>query len=149
MTLDTVKPDAKLSSSDGRNVSVDWTRRQKAISDRLEFLSEIEDGWYEGSGVALDREGLVWLDQQMADHYVGTALPLPSLCVSVSGNVVGEWSLPRFECMIEIDLEARTGSWVDVELETGEGIEEQILDLNSADGWQWLIDRLTELIAKS
>ena len=149
MTLDTVKPDATLSSSDERNGSVDWTRRRRMISDRLDHLSKVEDGWYEGHGVALDRAGLLWLDRRMAEHYVGTALPLPFLCPSVPGGVVAEWSLERFECAIEIDLDAQTGSWVDVDLETGEGIDEQILDLNSADSWQWLYDRLTKLIAKS
>ena len=149
MTLDTVKPGATLSSSDGRNGSVDWTRRQKVISDRLDYLSTVEDGWYEGRGVALDRIGLLWLDQQMADHYTGTDLPLPHLYPLESGGVIGEWSLERFECAIEIDLQSRIGSWVDVDLKTGDGIDEQLLDLNSADGWCWLINRLTGLITKS
>lgn len=148
MTLDTVKPDATLSSSDGRNGSVDWTRRQKVISDRLDYLSTVEDGWIEGRGVALDRSGLLWLDHKMASHYVGTDLPLPFLCPSESGGVIGEWALERHTCMIEIDLDARTGSWVDVDMETGDGIDEQILDLDSADDWQWLTDRLAKFTAK-
>ena len=51
--------------------------------------------------------------------------------------------------MIEIDLEDRTGSWVDVDMETGDGIDEEILDLDSADGWQWLTDRLRRFVGES
>ena len=149
MTLDAVKLEIPFPSSDERNGKADWTNRRKVISDRLESLSEVEDGWFEGRGVALDRSGLLWLEQQMADHYIETDLPLPHLYPLESGGVIGEWSLERFECAIEIDLDARTGSWVDVEMETGDGIDEQILDLDSASGWQWLNDRFTKLIAKS
>ena len=60
-----------------------------------------------------------------------------------------EWSLERFECAIEIDLEDRTGSWVDVDMETGDGIDEEILDLDSPAGWRWLTDRLQRFVGES
>ena len=149
MKSDTLGAEVPLSSSDERDGNVEWTRRRKVISDRLESLSEVEDGWFEGRGVALDRAGLLWLEQRMADHYVATDLPLPFLCPGVDGGVIGEWMLERHTCMIEVDLDARTGSWVDVEMETGDGIDEQILDLDSADGWQWMIDRLRGFVGES
>lgn len=148
MTLDTLRSDAPPTSQDGHNGSTDWTRRRKTISDRLEYLSTVEDGWFEGRGVALDKAGLLWLDQRMADHYVATDLPLPFLCPSESGGVIGDWSLDRHVCGIEIDLTARTGSWFDVDRETHEGIDERILDLDSADGWQWLVERLAKFTSK-
>ena len=61
----------------------------------------------------------------------------------------GEWSLERHVCGIEIDLVARTGSWYDVDRQTHEGIDERILDLDSADGWQWMIDRLRGFVGES
>ena len=146
MTLDTVKLEVPLPSSDERNEKADWTNRRKVISDRLDSLSEVEDGWFEGRGVALDRAGLLWLEQQMADHYVGTDLPLPHLYPLESGGVIGEWSLERFECAIEIDLDARTGSWVDVDLETGEGIDDRVLALDVASGWGWMVGRLRRFV---
>ena len=149
MKSDLLGAEVPLSSSDECDGNADWTRRRKVISDRLESLSEVEDGWYEGHGVALDRAGLLWLDQRMADHYAATDLPLPFLCPGVDGGVIGEWMLERHTCMIEIDLDARTGSWVDVEMETGDGIDEQILDLDSAGGWQWMIDRLRGFLGDS
>ena len=139
---------APVSRDDG-NGTTDAVERRKSISDRLEYLSTVDDGWFEGRGVALDRAGLRWLDQQIAEHYVDTDSPLPFLCPSVDGGVIGEWMLERHTCVIEIDLDARTGSWVDVEMESGEGIDEQILDLDSADGWQWLIDRLRGFVGNS
>ena len=139
---------APVSRDDG-NGTTDAVERRRVISDRLEYLSTVEDGWFEGRGVALDKAGLRWLDQQIAEHYVDTDWPLPFLCPSVDGGVIGEWMLERHTCVIEIDLDARTGSWVDVEMESGDGIEERILDLDSADGWQWLIDRLRGFVGKS
>ena len=127
----------------------DRDARARKISDRLACLGAVEDGWFEGRGVALDKAGLLWLDRRMADHYAGTDLPLPFLFPTVPGGAMLEWSLERFECAIEIDLEARTGSWVDVELETDEGIDEEILDLDSSDGWQWLIGRLRGFVGES
>ena len=146
MTLDTVKLEVQLPSSDERNGKADWTNRRKVISDRLGSLSEVEDGWFEGRGVALDRSGLLWLEQQMADHYIETDLPLPHLYPLESGGVIGEWSLERFECAIEIDLDARTGSWVDVEMETGDGIDERVLDLSDDTDWDWMVGRLRRFV---
>ena len=123
--------------------------RRKAVSDRLACLATVEDGWFEGRGVALDKAGLRWLDDQMTNHYIGTDLPLPFLCPSEPGGVIGEWSLERHLCLIEIDLEARTGSWMDVDRETHDGIEEEILDLDSPGGWQWLIARLRRFVGGS
>ncbi len=149
MKSNSLGAEVPLSSSDERDGNVEWTRRRKVISDRLEYLSTVEDGWFEGRGVALDSVGLRWLDQQMADYYVGTDLPLPFLCPIETGDVFGEWSLERHLCGIEIDLVARTGSWFDVDRETHEGIDEQILDLDSADGWQWLIGRVRGFVGES
>lgn len=122
--------------------TADRDSRLKDVSDRLAYLATVEDGWFEGRGVALDRAGLRWLERRMAEHYVCTELPLPFLFPTVPAGVMAEWTLERFECAIEIDLEARTGSWVEVDMETGEGIDEQVLGLDSADGWRWLVDRL-------
>ena len=148
MTSDTLTSDVlPVAESEFPGVS-ERANRQKTISDRLEYLSTVEDGWFEGRGVALDRAGLLWLDQRMADHYVATDLPLPFLYPSESGGVIGDWSLENFVCGIEIDLTARTGSWFDVNRETHEGIDERILDLDSADGWQWLVERLAKFTTK-
>ena len=150
----TMKSDAATSedSAPPRSRSsgvADRDARARKISDRLAYLGTVEDGWFEGRGVALDEAGLRWLDRQMTGHYAGTDLPLPFLCPSEPGGVIGEWSLERHLCLIEIDLEARTGSWMDVDRETHDGIEEEILDLDSATGWQWLIDRLRRFVSES
>ena len=129
--------------------SADIDGRRKAVSDRLACLATVEDGWIEGRGVALDEAGLRWLVDQMTNHYIGTDLPMPFLCPSEPGGVIGEWSLERHLCLIEIDLEARTGSWMDVDRETHDGIEEEILDLDSDEGWRWLIDRLRRFVGES
>ena len=131
------------------NETEDRANRRRKISDRLAYLATLEDGWFEGRGVSLDKAGLRWLDCQIDNHFVSTDLPMPFLFPTVPGGVMMEWSLERFECAIEIDLKARTGPWLDVNLETDEGIDEEILDLDSSDGWQWLIDRLRRFVGES
>ena len=148
MKSDLLGAESPTVSRDEGNGATDRDERRMEISERLDYLATVEDGWFEGRGVALDRMGLRWLDNQMADHFVGTDLPLPFIFPTVPGGVMAEWSTERFEGAIEIDLEARTGLWVDVDLETGEGIDEQILDLDSAEGWQWLIDRLRGFVGE-
>ena len=140
---DSAPPRSRSYGVEGRNA------RARKISDRLACLGAVEDGWFEGRGVALDKAGLLWLERQMTNHYAGTNLPLPFLFPTVPGGAMLEWSLERFECAIEIDLEDRTGSWVDVELETDEGIDEHELNLDSNEGWQWLIGRLRGLVGES
>ena len=140
---DSAPPRSRSYGVEGRNA------RARKISGRLAYLGTVEDGWFEGRGVALDKAGLRWLDDQITNHYIGTELPLPFLCPSEPGGVIGEWSLERHTCMIEIDLEDRTGSWVDVDMETGDGIDEQVLDLDSDEGWRWLIGRLRGLVGES
>ena len=120
--------------------------RRRVVSDRLEELKEVKDGWHEGEGIALDPEGLDWLGHQMCGHYVKTDLLLPGLFPNAQGGVIAEWSMPRVECGLEIDLKAHTGSWFDVDIETEEGIEERVLDLDSETDWRWMTERLASLV---
>ena len=149
MALNALGTGVPSSSSDERDEDADRAKRRKAISDMIDDMCGMEDGWFEGRGFAPDGAGLLWLNQQFQHHYVGTDLPLPFLCPIETGDVFGDWSLDRHVCGIEIDLTARTGSWFDVDRETHEGIDERILDLDSADGWQWLIDRLRGFVGES
>ena len=144
--LDAEVPSRPRSEANGTD---DRTRRSHLISERIDDMRGIEDGWFEGRGVGPDGAGLLWLNQQLQHHYIGTDLPLPFLCPVETGDVFGEWSLEHHVCGIEIDLVARTGSWYDVDRQTHEGIDEQILDLDSAAGWQWMIDRLRGFVGES
>ena len=85
----------------------------------------------------------------MDGHYVETVLPLPGLYPNVQGGVTAEWSLPQIECGLEVDLKAHTGSWFDVDIETEEGIEERVLDLDSESDWCWMTDRPAFLAGKA
>ena len=144
-TLGAEVPSRPRSEANGTD---DRTRRGQLISERVDDMRGIEDGWFEGRGVGPDGAGLLWLNQQLQHHYIGTDLPLPFLCPIETGAVFGEWSLERHVCGIEIDLVSRTGSWYDIDRQTHEGIDERILDLDSAEGWQWLIDRLRGFVGE-
>ena len=134
-------------ASTGRRDSIESRRR--TVSDRFEELKEVEDGWFDGEGIALDPDGLDWLGLQMATHYVPTDTPLPHLFPHVRGSVSAEWSFPQIECGLEIDLKAHKGSWFDVDIETEEGIEERVLDIDSEAEWRWMTDRLASLVGKA
>ena len=142
MNSDTLIVEVPLAPRNAVNGAADMDERRMEISERLDYLATVEDGWFEGRGVVIDRMGLRWLGQQMADHFVGTDLPLPFIFPTVPGGVMVEWSTERFEGAIEIDLESRTGLWVDVDLETGEGIDERVLDLSDDTDWDWMVGRL-------
>ena len=143
-TLDAEVPSRPRSEANGTD---DRKHRSRLISERIEDMCGIEDGWFEGRGVGPDGAGLLWLNQQLQRHYIGTDLPLPRLSPIETGGVFGEWSLERHVCGIEIDLLGRSGSWYDVDRQTHDGIDERVLDLDSVDDWQWLIDRLAKFTA--
>ena len=130
------------------NGTEDRAYRSRLVSERLGDLTDMEDGWFEGRGFAPSLVGLHWLNQQLQAHYIETDLPLPRLFPTEPGGVYGEWSLDRHVCGIEIDLESKRGSWFDIHRQTHDGIDEQVLDLDSAEGWRWLIHRLGKFAAK-
>ena len=146
MKSDTLIAEVPLAPRNAVNGAADRDERRREISERLDYLATVEDGWFEGRGVALDRMGLRWLDYQMADHFVGTDLPLPFIFPTVPGGVMAEWSTESFEGAIEIDLETRTGLWVDVDLETGEGIDDRVLDLSDDTDWDRMVGRLRRFV---
>ena len=145
-TLDAEVPSRPRSEANGTD---DRKHRSRLISDMIDDMRGMEDGWFEGRGLAPDGPGLLWLNQQFQHYYIGTDSPLPRLFPIETGGVYGEWSLERHVCGIEIDLLDGSGSWFDVDRETHDGIDERVLDLNSVDGWQWLINRLTKFTANN
>ena len=112
------------------------------VAGRLVELGRLEDGWFDGEGYALDREGLAWFNACMHAYYLGRGLPDLHLRASVSGGVSAELSLERFECGLEVDLVSHEATWFDADIEVDEEVSEQTLNLDDPSAWQWLAGRV-------
>jgi hypothetical protein len=44
----------------------------KNISHRIKTLSNLQDGWLDGLGLAPTKEGLEWFDKSFTEHFNST-----------------------------------------------------------------------------
>jgi hypothetical protein len=113
------------------------------VSMRLDELRKMKDGWLDGEGVAPDREGLEWFETMMEDYYPED-LPLPYIYPTGEGNLQLEWDMENLDVSLEVDLSTHEGELHILNLTT-EQTSEVIYQLNDADEWHALIERLKEL----
>lgn len=113
------------------------------VRARLDELELLRPGWLEGEGVPLSAVGAAWLSEAF-DYQYQDDIPLPYLYPTADGGIQAEWSLGSAEATLTIDLATHRGQWhlLDVERGTEETRE---LDLNGADDWKWLVERVGEL----
>ena len=125
-------------------------QRHSGLRIRLDEFRKMEDGWYEGEGLAPKHEGLDWLADFFETNYPAD-LPLPYLFPNEEGGVDAEWTFggskmpnyqtPLYEADIEINLESKHGEWHVLNMQT-DASEDSILDLNNAQDWHWMLERL-------
>ena len=113
------------------------------IPARLEELRLLKNGWLEGGGRALSREGLDWLSRTFERHYPEN-LPLPYLYPTEEGGVQAEWSLGPKEVSLEIEFRSHSGEWHVLDMETNE-VSEQTLNINNANDWKWLVEQIRQM----
>lgn len=115
------------------------------IETRVEELAQLQDGWLDGKGSALDRTALMCLAQAFDERF-GPELPLPYLYPTPEGGVQAEWTLGRWEVSLEITLPTLNADYQAVHTSTGE-THEQALLLAAEDGagWTALNEALTQL----
>ena len=111
----------------------------------LEFkkLHSLQDGWLDGEGKAPDRKGLEWFETMMEDYYPED-LPLPYIYPTGEGNLQLEWDMENLDVSLEVDLSTHEGELHILNFTT-EKTTEVIYQLNDADEWHALIERLKEL----
>ena len=113
------------------------------ITARLEELRALKDGWLEGDGQTLSREGLDWLLRTFERHYPEN-LPPPYLYPTEEGGVQAEWSLGPKEVSLEIELRSHSGGWHVLDMETNE-VSERTLNINNANDWKWLVEQIRQM----
>ena len=113
-----------------------------AISMRFDELSQIEDGWFEGAGVAPDAARLSHISDKLIDDYP-EKLPLPLISPKQDGNLLLEWkaegdpSLDIHLASLQANFHAFGVDDVDVERD---------FSLDASTGWQALFAFLSETI---
>lgn len=110
------------------------------VGARIEELRALKDGWLDGSGVAPSADGLTWLSQSFEMQYPED-LPLPFIYPTVERGVQTEWPLGNHEISLEINLDARTGEWHDLDTTTGVA-ETRTLNLAQPDEWARLAAKI-------
>lgn len=107
---------------------------------RLEELSLLKDGWFEGEGLSLDKQGLIWLSEKLDNNFnvedIDTYI-FPTL----DGNAQLEWSTEIWEISLKINLQKKTGLLHKVNL-NDDSDSEIILDLNKDNDWVQLNNKL-------
>jgi hypothetical protein len=115
------------------------------IETRLEELAQLQKGWLDGKGCALDQTSLIRLAQAFEECF-SSDLPLPHLYPTPEGGVQAEWTIGQWEVSLEITLPDLAADYQAVHLVTGEAREQEIMLANmKGDDWKRLNDALTQL----
>lgn len=111
---------------------------------RIESLSQLHDGWFDGEGKTFNSNDLDWLQFAFLIHY-SEGLPFPYIYPTPEGCARAEWTLDPYEISLEIDLRHRTGEWHSLNFNDAQDDSESI-DLSIPKGWGRLSDRLSEIL---
>jgi len=104
------------------------------VGFRLEEFSILKDGWLNGEGISFDSDSLNWISDKFEDDY-DPELPTPSIFPTPEGNIQMEWSSPKFELSLNIDISKHTALFQVLNLENDNDSETELnLELN--DDWK-------------
>ena len=63
------------------------------LVSRFDSLTTMEKGWFEGNGIAPEKEPLMAVAERFVGNYPET-LPLPAIVPTQEGNLLFEWDVP-------------------------------------------------------
>jgi hypothetical protein len=116
------------------------------VESRLEELAELNPGWLDGKGLALDRNSLQMLARDFENCFDPT-LPLPYLYPTAEGGVQAEWSINQWEISLEIDLRQRSAQYQALFL-PDQHTEEALFNLADQADWLLLSSALGAILAQ-
>ena len=111
------------------------------VRARLQFLSSLKSGWFNGEGTQFPRKFLHELADRF-DRWYPTELQKPAIFPHADGTIGCEWSLPKGECILTVDPSTDTADWIDFSLRDESDEKERVLDLGSDADWKWLSERV-------
>jgi len=123
------------------------TTDPRDVRARIEELKLLKQGWLDGKGSALSRDGLDWLATKFGRSYP-RHLPAPYLFPTPEGHVLAEWSLSPWSPSLEIDLVSRRGECHALNLATEEEIT-KALNLENANDWKWLAKQIEAMVGEA
>lgn len=115
------------------------------LAMQFKELEDLQDGWLDGGGTALDKTGLAWLEKLFVEQYARD-LPVPTFFPTPESNVRIEWAIGRNDISLEVDLEDRTGYLHAMNLDSGAD-EEATLHLQTKEEWAKLFTAIRAHIA--
>jgi hypothetical protein len=113
------------------------------VTLRLEQIAALNDGWFDGKGIAPNKEMLSWLSIQF-DAYFDGDRPLPYLYPTAEGGVQAEWTLNNNEVSLDIDLEKKQAEYQALNLKDNT-CSEFTFSLADQNGWNQLNEALKQL----
>jgi hypothetical protein len=113
------------------------------INARIDELSYLKDGWYNGEGVAPHPAFLQTFNEYFEAFYDAT-LPLPYLYPTIGGGLQAEWVNENFDVSLEVEMSGNA-SLHSLNKKTEEVIEFES-HLDKPDVWIHLNNTLKELL---
>ena len=115
--------------------------QEDEIREQISNLGELEGGWLEGTGKALDPDELAKLAERLVQHYPLSA-PELRLYPKADGNVQAEWWIGNYSAVLEVFLdESGVAEWSDYNHQTSQETERSV-NINNKRDWEWVVQRL-------
>ena len=115
------------------------------IPSSLYELRKLENGWLDGDGVALDYEGLNWLEDAFTKNFPDN-LPLPYTYPTPDGDIQMEWNFSKVEIELEINLKNHKAEWYRFDMSKEGDYFSKKLELDQLNDWEWIIDDIKSII---
>jgi len=112
------------------------------VRARLDAISELKNGWFDGRGTAPDPGKLAALSEALVGKFLET-IPLPVIAPTPEGNILLEWDT-RGLPSLDIELASMTGSFHSLLPDGSEA--EETFELTSPEEWAYLFAFLAERI---
>jgi hypothetical protein len=117
------------------------------VASRCEELALLKDGWLDGEGKALHKDGLKWFTGMWTAART-ESIPLPYIYPSLEGGIRLEWTKGTWELSAVVDLDSRLASLVAVDAGTSEYVEDEA-DLKEPSGLDKLVAFIADNLSKS
>ena len=108
------------------------------VPSSLYKLGKLKDGWLDGDGVALDHEGLKWLEKAFVDNYPDN-LPLPYTYPTPDGDIQMEWIFSNIEIELEVNLKSHRAEWFCFDMSKNDNDSSRQLELDQSKDWEWMV----------
>ncbi len=114
-----------------------------ALTAKFEALAALENGWFEGRGLAPDKTQLAFVAEKWSDNYPGN-LPLPFVAPTPEGNLLFEWDAPGSPS-VDLELASLTAEFHALAPDSSD--IERDFKLKSDDDWRAFFDFLSENVS--